>query len=262
MRRIATVALIVVWGLLSACAQRTAPRSGASYHTPSTAHGGFNGSALSRSGSASGRFAGTPHFPAGSFSNGVHASQRGVREHSGARPPYPDSRHRRMPYRGEYRRGYSYGYLGYPGLVSPFLLGNPGSYYNAYPDSSSNDDGQVAPDYAQAPPDDASEEYDAQQADQGQPMPPAPSSRSTYRPPSSQPSAAQAPVQPGEQLVTLVFKDGRPREQIHNYILTRTALYVLDQDHRQIPIDEFDLAATKKANQDSGVDFELPGASR
>jgi hypothetical protein len=55
-----------------------------------------------------------------------------------------------------------------------------------------------------------------------------------------------------------VFKDGRPSEQIHNYALTRTDLFVLDQRHRDIPLDELDLAATAKVNHDAGVEFHIP----
>jgi hypothetical protein len=65
-----------------------------------------------------------------------------------------------------------------------------------------------------------------------------------------------------EGAVTLVFKDGRTPEQIHNYLLTRTTLYVQDQKRRDIPTDELDLVATAKVNQDAGVDFHLPNAPR
>jgi hypothetical protein len=60
------------------------------------------------------------------------------------------------------------------------------------------------------------------------------------------------------EAVTLVFKDGRSPVQIHNYLLTRTMLYVRDQQHREIPTDQLDLAATAKVNQAAGVDFQLP----
>lgn len=62
--------------------------------------------------------------------------------------------------------------------------------------------------------------------------------------------------------VTLIFKDGRPSEQVHNYMLTRTTLYVQDQHLRRIPVDQLDLEATYKANEDAGVDFSLPAAVR
>jgi hypothetical protein len=63
-------------------------------------------------------------------------------------------------------------------------------------------------------------------------------------------------------VVTLVFKDGRPAEHIHNYLLTRTTLYVQDGRRREIPVDELDLAATVKVNHEAGVDFQLSVAAR
>jgi hypothetical protein len=72
------------------------------------------------------------------------------------------------------------------------------------------------------------------------------------------PQAAAAPA--SQEAVTLVFADGRPSEQIHNYMLTRSTLFVLDQHHRDIPLDELDLAATAKVNHDAGIDFHLPEA--
>lgn len=80
---------------------------------------------------------------------------------------------------------------------------------------------------------------------------PAPSSE----PPSSAAVNLTAPV-------TLVFKDGRPPEKIHNYLLTATTLSVLDQGRREIPVDQIDLPATAATNRKAGVDFALPGASR
>jgi len=83
------------------------------------------------------------------------------------------------------------------------------------------------------------------------------------------PEVSEEPQQPGQQAapvpedaVTLIFKDGRPPQQIHNYALTRTMLYVRDQHHRDIPVSELDLAATEKVNRDAGVDFQLPEAAR
>jgi hypothetical protein len=90
-----------------------------------------------------------------------------------------------------------------------------------------------------------------------------------YAPPSPEqanlaPSAAYRPAyQPpppeprDESVVTLVYKDGRT-EQIHNYMLTRTTLYVQDQQRREIAIADLDLDATAKVNRDAGVDFQIP----
>ena len=73
--------------------------------------------------------------------------------------------------------------------------------------------------------------------------------------------APQPPPEP-EAAVTLVFKDDRPTEEIHNYMLTRTTLYVQDEHRREIPVDDLDLGATQKINKSNGIDFQLPGVSR
>ncbi|MGA2753230.1 MAG: hypothetical protein ABSE53_05635 [Terracidiphilus sp.] len=79
--------------------------------------------------------------------------------------------------------------------------------------------------------------------------------------PSSNPPQPDAASESGEP-VTIVFNDGRLPEQIHNYLLTPTTLYILDQHHQEIPIDHLDLVATEKVNRDAGADFSLPGPSR
>jgi hypothetical protein len=70
--------------------------------------------------------------------------------------------------------------------------------------------------------------------------------------------AAVAAAPEDEESVTLIFKDGRPSEHIHNYAMTRTTLYVQDKHHRAIPIAELDLPATIKANREAGVSFDVP----
>lgn len=67
---------------------------------------------------------------------------------------------------------------------------------------------------------------------------------------------------PDEEAVTLIFKDGRPPEQIHNYVLTQATLYIGEPHRRDIPIDQLDVVATVKANREAGVDFQLPGTSQ
>lgn len=75
--------------------------------------------------------------------------------------------------------------------------------------------------------------------------------------PAQVPPPAPAPL-PEEDAVTILFKDGRPPEQIRNYALTRTALYITTGRVRTIPIDQIDLPATEKINEKAGVDFHLP----
>jgi len=80
---------------------------------------------------------------------------------------------------------------------------------------------------------------------------------------------AYAPAQPqresqssttvGRELpLTLVYKDGRPAEQIHNYLLTATKLTVLEPHYREIPLDEVNIAATEQVNRAAGLDFRVP----
>ncbi|HET6206599.1 MAG TPA: hypothetical protein VFD98_07300 [Terracidiphilus sp.] len=82
---------------------------------------------------------------------------------------------------------------------------------------------------------------------------PAPSTSS--EPPSAAALTENAPV-------TVVFKDGRPPELIHNYLITPTTLSVLDQRRRDIPVDQIDLPATAAVNREAGIEFTLPGSSR
>ncbi|MGH9615327.1 MAG: hypothetical protein ACRD28_01210 [Acidobacteriaceae bacterium] len=94
----------------------------------------------------------------------------------------------------------------------------------------------------------------------GEPGPPPWPSIYTYNRPSIQ---QPHPIEPSqaEEAVTLIFKDGRPSERIHNYAMTPTTLYVLDSPHRNIPLDQLNLSATEKINDQAGISFEVPGTS-
>ena len=72
---------------------------------------------------------------------------------------------------------------------------------------------------------------------------------------------AESPAEaPGVDAVTIVFRDGRPRQQIRNYILTRKTLFIGDDDQPSIPVEQLDLTATIKANEEAGVIFQVPPA--
>jgi hypothetical protein len=65
----------------------------------------------------------------------------------------------------------------------------------------------------------------------------------------------------GHPKVTLIFKDGRPPIQIQNYAMTQTKVFVRDEGmERDISINDLDVAATRAANDQAGVDFELPAS--
>lgn len=167
-------------------------------------------------------------------------SHRGFPGNPGPRPPYTGDWHHRRQYVSPYGAGYHYGIPGY-GWVSPYFLGNPDYGY----DDASNQPAAPAEG-------DAGEPEDQDQVrQQANPLPP-------YQPNPDFSRPAPAPVE--EEAVTLIFKDGRPSEQIHNYLLTATTLFVVDQHQRAIPTDQLDLVATARVNQDAGVDFQLPNS--
>jgi hypothetical protein len=138
--------------------------------------------------------------------------------------------------------------IGYPGYFDSGFYDDsedfepPAAPQAVYPDS-----GYSGPGYGDYPP------PPVNQADAA----PASAFRPAYQSPQPDP-ATQEPV-------TLVFKDGRPTEQIHNFMLTRTTLYVQDsaqyQRLREIPLSELDLAATEKINHQAGVDFQPPAGT-
>lgn len=146
-----------------------------------------------------------------------------------------------------YRRPYRYRYTG-PAIYGVGGWVNPGylAYDTGYDSGYNDDPGYAAPPYP----------------DPGQAGPIGPPDPSMMPQPQAPVAYASAPAaEPAsEDAVTLVFKDGRPNQQVHNYALTRSTLYVLDQHRREIAVGDLDLAATVKLNQESGVDFHPPAA--
>lgn len=72
-------------------------------------------------------------------------------------------------------------------------------------------------------------------------------------------SAAQSRSKSDSETTALVFRD-KHTEEVKNYAIVGQTLWVLSgQRARKIPLTELDIPATKKANDDRGVDFQLPG---
>ena len=148
---------------------------------------------------------------------------------------------------------YPYYYAGplFTGFVDPWLFGpDVYVYVNSYGGGYTAYGGDVpAPyrDYGMQPSND-------EQVAQGQ----SPAPRAEYAPQ----SAAYAGAAAREDAVTVIFKDGRQPEQIHNYLLTSTTLTVLDARYRQIPLDDVNVAATEAANRAAGVDFRVPATMK
>lgn len=257
MRRLIAVAVVVVGVALPVCAQRGGGgHSGGGFSGHSGSFASHASSFVSHSAPAfrsstppMGRvnFMGSPQLSANRYAVAQRLSpgRNPVAGSPNRREGYPgrrDGDRYRRPYSPVYGLGFPTGFSIYPGsLLDSGFYDGPG-YYNTY-----NDSGYANP----APPADyGPQPYPAPPVEQADAVPP-----DAYRP------TYQKPLEP-EAAVTLIFKDGRPTEQIHNYMLTRTTLYVQDEHHREIPVDDIDLAATQKVNKADGVDFQLPGAVR
>jgi hypothetical protein len=156
------------------------------------------------------------------------------------RPVYGEPGRRRGAYAFPYGVAVPYGVSGWIGPDYP-------GYYDQPTDAGQTYNDQAPPPYYR----DDTNGYGTGPA--GPPMAPPDSYPQAYVPPS--PPAVQ-------EAVTLIFKDGRPSEQIHNYILTPQTLYVQDEHRRVIPVDQIDLASTQKANLAAGVEFQMPQARR
>jgi hypothetical protein len=156
-------------------------------------------------------------------------------------PPNPGPRYRNGRFEGTYVAAYPYASSAW---LTPWELGYPDDYdygYNPSAYSPSDAIGQdVDPPYLGAP-----QEVDEEQAayDQG-------------RYPDSARTTAQLEPEDG---LTLIFRDGRPPQQIHNYMLTKTTLTVVDGRRlREVPVADLDVSATEAANRNAGVVFALP----
>jgi hypothetical protein len=139
-----------------------------------------------------------------------------------------------------YRRHYPYISRSYAGFIS-FGYGLPLPYGNDQDDTTGQADygDQPMNDYGPEPPQLAAN------------APP------SFRP-GYQPQGEAAPVN-AQPTTTLIFRDGRPPVQVHNYALTASTLYALDgESRREIPLSLLDVPATVAANRAAGVDFALP----
>jgi hypothetical protein len=146
------------------------------------------------------------------------------------------------PYNGGvgYRARYPIFYAGYP-----WLYGLPLAYGDPYWD-----------DVDDAPPPQQADYYGGQPpVDYGPEL--AANAPSPFRP------AYQVPVETAavhaQPATTLIFKDGRPPVEVHNYALTGSTLYALNgESSQEIPLSELNLPATVETNRKAGVDFALP----
>ena len=157
---------------------------------------------------------------------------------------------------------YPYAYPTYVvGYLPPDLLDN--SYDNG--DNSQQPQPEPQPDYNSAYP----QPMPQPDGSYGYPQPaPQPEYGYAYPQPAPAYPAYPQPTQPPPQMqyvpgsastVILIYKDGRPPEQIQNYLATRSTLTILDGNRRrEIPLSDLNIPATINANHQTGVDFQLP----
>jgi hypothetical protein len=140
-------------------------------------------------------------------------------------------------------RGWPYAY-GYP------YYGYPGYYGN---------DSYSADSYQSYPPYDYSAAYvdrDREQAEIDRLENEVDRLREEREPRESQasPAHSKADAQPTQ----LVFRDRRT-EEVRNYAIVGQTFWIFsEQRARKIPLADLDIPATKKANDDRGVEFQLP----
>ena len=273
MKSLAAVAVMLAWFSCGAFAQRggshggfsgshagfSARASGVSSHGAPAFQGGFSAPHSGFARPASPGYAGPARFTPRPSSYPI----RGPRPGGGPRMPSFGSSAHRAPYHAPYGWNHSHhGYHhhrvvyvsgGWPvwGWRYPYGWGYPYLWPSIFPDTDNSQ--PAANDYSNGL-------YQIQPEDQAGPAP-----RESYaqRPDTlPAPYAGTQPLPPvSEAPVTLVFKDRRPPEQIHNYLLTAKMLTVLDQHRRSIPVDQIDLDATAKANLQAGVEFSVPSRS-
>lgn len=74
------------------------------------------------------------------------------------------------------------------------------------------------------------------------------------------PAATIPDAKPGVP-TTLVFRDGH-KQEVTNYAIMGQTLYVFDSRTKKIALADLDVPATVKANDDQGVEFEVPKAKQ
>ena len=289
MKRSTAIALLLSGLALPACAQHGGGHGGFSGHAGAASpafHSGFSASRPSAPAFASRSSAGRPGYAPGSpavrratpFRYGVQPLHYGVNPGYGVNRDRGVSDGRRPPYRRPDRGGIIYQYP-YAGLGNyyygyPYGLGFYGDDWDDGYDTSDSTNYQNAPYYGPDQYNGFDPQAQGQGYAQGQPQAWPPDQGSgpgpgpgmaqlnpdtPYRPyyGTPHPVSVQAAAQPA---VTLVFKDHRPNQEIHNYLINGDTITVWDQHPHEIPLDQLDIAATEKINHDAGNDLFLPVA--
>jgi hypothetical protein len=154
-----------------------------------------------------------------------------------------------------YRRRYPFVYGAYPFVYG---YGSPLAYGLPYGDDQDDTSAAQQPGYYQQQPDYGEQDYSPQGYGPEAPGPQVAANAPPPFRPAYQGEAVADPVH-AQPPTTLIFKDGRPPAQVHNYALTGSTLYDLDGESRkEIPLALLNVPATIEANRAAGVDFALP----
>jgi hypothetical protein len=158
--------------------------------------------------------------------------------------PYYDYGYGYAPY------AWDYGYDDYPGYTG-YIPGTFDAYpYSGYPYPSQNAGYAYPQQYAPPPPN----YYVPRNV-----PPPAPSAPpDSYQQPQSNSRSRQSGAESAEPTV-LVYRDGH-RQEIANYAIMGSTLFVLSGPRARIPVAELDVPATERVNQSRGVEFHVPKA--
>ena len=74
------------------------------------------------------------------------------------------------------------------------------------------------------------------------------------------PASGSAEVDERTPLTVLVFQDGH-RTEARNYAIVGQTLWIYtEEDSKKVPLADLDVAATKTANSDRGIVFQVPNA--
>jgi hypothetical protein len=193
----------------------------------------------------------------------ILATNRGFSNQTNRRAPYHRD-HDGFRDRDHHVRVQPYFNGGYvvPSWIGAGLWGYPGFGYgdDSYTGSNQEEDSGYSsggyPSYGPPPPSDS----------YGPPAPPEQPPQEAERP--SRPAYNSDAATPGQAAddnpgLKLIFWDLRPDQTIHNYLVTRNTLMVLDGGHRrEIPLVDIDVVGTQEANRDSGVDFAVPTVAK
>jgi hypothetical protein len=233
--------------------------------------GGFSGRAGGFGGHAgfSGGHIGGGHIGAGHFSNGMRSApgfSRGLTRsaHTGvSRGPFlNDGFHGQNGFHGSrfghrgfrnncfgFGCGWGYGYPWIYGAYDPFWWGDSGSSY----DEDYERDRAIANEMNEQ----SLEEQRMLRQEQ------ADGDRDRYARSAPAPRNAPADEQRASatQVATvLIFRDQRKKE-VQNYAIVGQTLWSFAPQHAEkIPLSELDLTATVKANEDRGINFEIPSS--